>query len=795
MEFLSHLKLNEEGQAVYEKLLKDHLNGVYQIASHSLYPGTRFEVPAIKDGEKVVYNLAYFHDLGKFSTYFQKYLRGEKVRDELKNHAITGAYYLLNSEAEPLMAGLYYYWIYNHHRNLDDLLRTGLFDVNQQTNKWIEEKLEDVASKEKEIRNIIPSFDAGFLKFPSDDRQKQVRKTFKKIIKKNPTAELYFIINYFFSLLIEADKLDASGTPFYERKPLPVDAVNRYIGSISEHLPPLDEILGTEQNLLRNKVRQMVLDRLNDPEITSQKIFSLSAPTGIGKTLTALDFALRLRKKIKEKEGREPQIIYALPFVNIIEQALDVYKKVLEPSGTRILPHYQFTDILSGAEDADEYYARLMLLNTWQADVVITSFVQLFETLVSNKNKKLLKFNHLAGSIIILDEIQSLAAEKLPFIGAMLHYLTKYLNATIIMMTATKPEIWRLAEEEILNKEGEQIHHVELLPGYEKVFRKFERTRIVPLLENSLATEKEFYEIFRQKRKKDQSALIVVNTVQRSIDLYHYLHEAGIEPLHYLSTNIVPAERLRRIEQIKEDLKQGKHPVLISTQVVEAGVDLDFDMGFRDIGPLDSIIQVAGRINRENHPDKKFSSLYVVKFLHELGTSEAGLVYDSLTISTVENILRSQESFNEPEYVDLIQHYFSMVAEQGSFEKSRKFFESVKHLKYDEDDYAVSRFRIIEEQPWLTSVFVELDDTASESLSAFRALLEGEMSKADFDRKYKNTFYRYIVNVPSQYAMDLENIHPEAEIIQLVRKEVLNEFYDHDTGFRRRRDVASVGIL
>src|SRR5699024_10460112 len=255
----------------------------------------------------------------------------------------------------------------------------------------------------------------------------------------------------------------------------------------------------------------------------------------------------------------------------------------------RVLGHYQFADIFGiqkySDDESNNYQQRLMTLDTWQGDIVITSFVQFFETIISNRNKLLKKFNHLAGSIIILDEVQTLRLDQMPLIGATLYYLAKFMDARIIMMTATKPKIFRLAEEEILENEGESVYPKELLTSHEKVFSLFERTAIHPIL-NSLTNEEEksvqfVEEVFDLRWEIGKSCLIVCNTVNRSIEIYDkikkYLEERGTNtPIFYLSTNTIPADRMDRIKEIKKAIEQKKAPILIATQVVEAGVDLDF---------------------------------------------------------------------------------------------------------------------------------------------------------------------------------------------------------------------------
>lgn len=488
--------------------------------------------------------------------------------------------------------------------------------------------------------------------------------------------------------------------------------------------------------------------------------------------------------------------------------------------GVNILAHYQYSDVFEerkdeNEEEKDEYYnQRLMQLDTWQSDVVITSFVQFFQTLIGNRNKILKKFNHLAGAIVILDEVQTLRLEQIPLIGVSLYYLSKFLGTRILLMTATKPKIFELAYREIL-KEPKNIHsldeqdkeffsdgkpeYLELLHDNENIYGSYKRTMIVPLIKSKLNDEQEFIEnVFSIKwaERGNPSCLIVVNKVKRSIDLFKaveaYMKEKKLEnPLYYLSTNIVPCHRLKIIEKIKEDLQHPKkYPILVSTQVVEAGVDLDFDMGFRDLAPIDSIVQVAGRINRQTHPqhpDKDHLPLFVIDF------GDCEQIYGLVTKIQSEKALIDKKDIPESEYLDLVNDYFSEVSNKSSFDYSRKIFDAMKTLKYDGDkeDSSVSSFEIIKEQENVRSVFIEIDERATEVKEAFLSIINASdkeqrrRQKQEFDIHYKKDFNQRIITVPFYYTSSLEKIHCKVDNILLVRNEMLNNYYNTDTGFKR----------
>lgn len=799
MTYFSHSKIAENGEVKGSKLLRDHIKGVKHKALEQLYEGVRFEL-STQELQNLLELVADFHDLGKYTSYFQDYLLGRGgVDNQLKQHSRFGGYaaYHQLKESGQRQALIALYVIFHHHLQLIDITALPK-KLESDSDKVFEYQRKDVKPILDTINKELAVGGLGqYLQFPDS---KEIRREVRRWAIKEPDISDYFLINYLFSLLIEADKLDASETSLYSLKEIDNNLVDQRFGR--PDLSGFQNLIGLSTNELRNYCRAEVTSHLQDDQIFDQHLFTLTAPTGIGKTMTALDFALKLKTKLRRERDHEAQIIYALPFINIIEQAIDEYELTLEEEDARILGHYQFADVFGIQEESDEndkYHQKLMKLDTWQGDVVITSFVQFFETVISNRNKLLKKFNHLAGSIIILDEVQTLRLDQMPLIGAVLHYLAEFLDARIIMMTATKPKIFDLAEQEIISEEEHSIEAKELLTSHQEVFALFERTAIHPMLDvldrDEEKSQQFIEEVFPNKWQENRSCITVCNTVNRSIELYQeiktYLESNGYDnPVFYLSTNIVPADRMQRINKIKEAIKGGESPILVATQVVEAGVDLDFDMGFRDIGPVDSIIQVAGRINRNNDEERLGAPLYIVDF------GECQKIYGAMTYQQAKKALSGKQVIPEKEYLYLIEEYFDNISNRSSFSSSRKFFESMKALKYDsntpKEDFAVSAFRIIEESDIYRPVFVERDEKASLLKEKYLQKIMGDLSREEFDRSYKMEFQQHIISVPHYYAEDLLPINEFEENILAVSLNEVEEYYSKETGFIRERDTESV---
>lgn len=795
MKFYSHSKVNSEGEVYGSKELKAHIVGVEEKALFHLSNNVELGFSK-KELNELVATIVRLHDLGKYTSFFQQYLlKKEPVNQQLKQHARIGGFTAFNLlEQEDKKALLTFYLIFLHHSRLINFweisakLDQGLSDV-------IREQKVDLKTSFEQIETDLGIEKLhDYIFYPEE---KKIRKGFRKWEVKDTGIQDYFLINYLFSLLIEADKLDASDTTPYSLKPTAPDSVDNRFGEVFSGQTSLQDLSDSE---LRNYCRAVVTSHLGDDTILETYIFTLTAPTGIGKTMTALDFSLKLKAKVEKELGIRSRIIYALPFINIIEQALDEYKKTLKEQDITILGHYQYADVFgeekdNGDSEEQNYNQKLMALDTWQADIVITSFVQFFQTLIGNRNRLLKKFNHFANAIIILDEVQTLRLDQMPLLGAALFYLSKFLKSRIILMTATRPKIFELAQQEILSSLNEQVHPKELLTNYENVFSRFKRTAVYPLfgeLQEEGDNSKKFVDlVFADKWTSNKSCLIVCNTVNQSIEIYKavedYLKSQGLSnSLYYLSTNIIPAHRLKRIDQIKIDLKNGSAPVLIATQVVEAGVDLDFDMGFRDIGPIDSIVQVAGRINRNNNPEKEHSPLYIVDF----DSKKTIRIYGRLAYLQAKKALVQQRGFNEEEYLKLIETYFDGLAEKSSFAESRKYFDSMQNLNYDNEDKdtnPVSAFRIIEESNFLTTVFIEVDQAAKEIRNKYLQKIKGEIAKEDFNRDWKLKFQQHIISVPRYLCNDLDSINEYEENIFFVPIDAIEKKYFVSTGFSREQ--------
>ncbi len=454
-------------------------------------------------------------------------------------------------------------------------------------------------------------------------------KSIKKHIRKlNHETTNFIILNLLYSLLIDADKSDVIIRDI---------SVFKRMESISGNLVDNYKAKSTFADSPINNLREKAYIEITQSNINpDEKICSINLPTGIGKTLTSLSYALKLR----ESRGLKHRIIYALPFLSIIDQNSFVFETVIKENGINpdsniLLKHHHLSEIFyRKAENEFELDEAKILIEGWNSEIIITTFVQLFHSLISNRNKSIRKFHRLANSIIILDEIQSIPVKYWMLLKNVLSHLSEMLDAYIILVTATEPLIFGKGE-------------IKGLADKDFYFKALDRISIKPMLDKAM-TISELSGCFDFKDKK--TYLFIFNTITAARDFYNLIKD-GRRRTTYLSTQITPKERLERINKIKK----GLYKVAVSTQLVEAGVDIDFDVVVRDIAPLDSINQAAGRCNRNG---KQKGKVYIVSLSDDRGRLYSSYIYDPVLIDITRKILSNRTEIKESELLRLNDEYY-----------------------------------------------------------------------------------------------------------------------------------------
>lgn len=728
MEYFAHYN-KETGE---KQLLSDHLTSVGNLAYNQVPPTIEFDNidnATIKD---IIYYIGYFHDIGKYSNYFQCYLLEDK-NSHLKNHAHISACYVYSFlskkldnykgdiESKKTLLFLSYLCIRLHHTALrremlfpndiwKDLKTLEKHFINNGKLILDDMDIEDEISLEE----FLSCFNIQSLE---DDKKYLERMPIRFGNGRISNPKWYFLLIYLFSVLIDTDKLDSAYLQPKKIRSISPENVTNYL--YKKHgINRKTDLINRREEARRSMLN--VINNLTNEEVKKTRFFTLTAPTGIGKTLSSLQSVLRLQQRIEELDGYTPRIITAIPFINIIEQNRMEYENVFGDNAKMVV-HHRLSDFSANRISKEEVSLDKLFLETesWEGDIILTTFVQLFQSMFTGENRLLKKINKLAGSIVILDEAQAIPEDYMPIIGATFLMISKYYGTRFVFMTATQPKLLEFGKK-LLDLENIKVNceMVELLQDHEIYFNGLNRTKFVPLLDKKIDNEK-FIEIFLNKWSCNKSALIVVNTIKRSIQIYNKIKEK-VEYgeydvlVYYLSTNIIPLKRRKVIKEVRDLLKARRPVILVSTQTIEAGVDMDFDMGFRDFAPLDSLIQTAGRINREGEKGDNLP-IYIVQF-----ETDNHFVYQLFHRQSTLDLLTNKDEIMESEYGKLVDDYYSLALNRDISDYSRYIWqEGIIKLNFD----AFKEFKLIDNIGEVFDVFIEKDDTARDLADVYEELL------------------------------------------------------------------------
>ena len=557
-------------------LLKDHLQAVAALAGQF---SNAFDAAPL--AHRWAYLAGLWHDLGKYRSGFQRYLERAdnsdahiegKVGGREKTHSAAGALWAVQQLNQPNRphGNILAYLIAGHHAGLDD---------------W------DGGLKER---------------LHSDDAQQELQDA----LAANPPVEILahgdlvaqipggasgfaLWMRMLFSCLVDADFLDTEahfdagkparreGFPTLGQMRLAFDAHMAALPVVDSHV---------------NTLRADILCQCRTKAALPAGFFSLTVPTGGGKTLSSLAFAL----EHAQAHGKR-RVIYAIPYTSIIEQTADVFRNVFKALGDEVLiEHHSQAD----AAEKDETARSRLACENWDAPLVVTTNVQLFESLFARKTSRCRKLHNLVGSVIVLDEAQQLPPAFLQPILDVLNLLVAHYGVTVVLCTATQPALssTRYFDASTNLRGLENVR--EIIDDPDALFKGLERVNVA--LPPDWTTPTAWADIAAQLSAED-CVLVIVSTRKAARELHRLM---PADTLH-LSALMCGAHRKDVIAEIKERLKakregRDQRPLrVVSTQLVEAGVDIDFPVVYRAMAGLDSIAQAAGRCNREGRMDGK----------------------------------------------------------------------------------------------------------------------------------------------------------------------------------------------
>lgn len=655
-----------------DKLLKEHLQNVASISRQLA------EINKIDVDTDLLEFVGWTHDLGKVHPTFQAYLEG---RSQGVEHSRPSSYFTLSLTKCLMAAEL----VRRHH--------TGLQDIADVKSFWAGDRL-DYAVINETMRSLLPDWPCLL----SEDEWYDFVDWINLDLKVDETEWLKWRTLY--SMFITADRMDALGVSHITSKAIP-----------SFTLPNFKS--DTKMNKWRTLVRKTCLQGL--PGEVKPGIYTLTLPTGSGKTVTGLQIASDFASKIGANS-----IIYALPFIAIVEQNAKVAREVF---GKDVQEDH--SGMFAQQEEHDEasqgpLQRMSSLFRYWTEPVVVTTLAALWNACFEPRANASMNFHRLHNSVVVLDEPQSIRPELWKGFGKTMELLAEQCGTVFLLMTATQPHISKGTELAAGIQPFSESRHT-----YEYLDEKIPIEDLPYLLESHLPVD-------------DGCGLVVLNTKKSAFQAWRELRDRLDGPVLFLSRSMAPLHRRATLKQLKELRERGCKHHLVATQVVEAGVDLDFDWVYRDLGPLDSVIQVAGRCNRHLNPDVH-GRVLVAELRASNDRSFHSYVYSKILTLATREILSRYRSFSEHEVPAMVDEYYKRILERIH---TQNFFDNdIRKGHWG------SLPKLIEEQDFYeVPVFVELDD-------GLLPLLE-ELEQIEWSYETQERI-RYLRNMASQYMIEI----------------------------------------
>lgn len=729
MEYIAHI--SEDGKRI--QTVKEHSKNVAQLCEE-------FSIDKLKP---IAYNIGILHDIGKYQDSFQKRIKGENVKIE---HSICGAKEVLNLYKENFLSLLMEYAISGHHTGLVDY---GNKEIDTDTDTTLCGRILRNTEDYSCYRN-----DLMLNKFDVEKYLNSLIEYFELNNVKNYLDKLSIIERHLYSCLVDADTIDTANFCNNTKYETLISNYCECLDKINKRIASFSSV--TSLQIARKSIQEQVFNKVDE----CANIYILNMPTGSGKTLCSMKFALE--RAIK---GNKKHIIYVIPYNSIIDQTAEIFSNIFGDSAT-ILRH-QSTYSYDNQGDGDEDYIEILKRSeeNWDANIIITTMVQFFESIYSNKRSKLRKFHNMADSIIVFDEAHLINIESLQPCLSAITILCKYFNSEILLLSATMPNYIKLIKKYV----NIDIKTIDLTEDRSK-FYLFDTNKYEYIREKSI-------EELSVEINKYPSSLVVLNKRKHVEEIY----KLATGKKYYLTTYLIPKDRKRIIDNIKNDLKllEIEFPQLLnipedrrirvfSTSLIEAGVDLDFFTVYRELNGLDNIIQSAGRCNREGKLDDAVVKIFKLD-------DTIGKYVDNIKFNITESIIDESDEINIEQiekYYDRL--YFMDRYEEQILSKSMSIFcKKNKKSPIPFKSYSDS-FKMINNSQ--ISIIVPADDICLQIINCI---------------KYKNN---NVVNYRKLYSYSINLYINEFE--ELLKQKVIEDigngmyflknmdYYDSETGLK-----------
>lgn len=637
MEFLAHSE-NQFGRTDPMPL---HLRGVADLAA---------EYARYFNAEEEAQLAGILHDLGKYGNLFQDRLEGKAKRID---HWSLGAWAALVRYKEKGIASAVA--ILGHHLGLQPATTAALkslYPKTLQQNHPLELRL-----SEHDLEVLLNRLTADGLTLP--DPSELPVSLYTGLGGKSACSSM-LDIRMLFSALVDADFIDTEAHfqagpgewRHYRDGGLPLKP-DWALKILQHHLESVAKASNASHHV--NLLRSDLLNSCLKAAALPQGIFTLTAPTGTGKTLSSLAFAL----KHAVTHGLR-RVVFVIPYLSIIEQTVKAYQEVFAPHLSEedlqryVLEHHSLAgnrERVTGSPeelDAENEHTRQarLLSENWDAPIVVTTSVQILESLFSNRPSACRKLHRLSGSVILFDEVQTLPVGLAIPTLATLSRLSERYRATVVFSTATQPAFSEL-QEAVREYSGCNWSPQEIVPSSLDLFRRAKRTR-VHWPEQPMGWD-ELAELFAAK----EQALCIVNLKRHALMLHETLRNMNVTDVFHLSTSMCPAHRKAVLDCVRHRLDHGEPCRLVSTQCIEAGVDVDFPFVYRSLAPLEAITQAAGRCNRKGRLESGMVQVFIPQ--------DGRYPYPDRTYgqaADVTNILLKEFGQLDPDDPDIFQTYY-----------------------------------------------------------------------------------------------------------------------------------------
>ena len=715
MDYIAHLRSETDKK---EQPLYEHIKNVAELSKKFS------ECLILSDYAEIIGML---HDIGKYSNRFQQRINGN---DKIKvDHSTCGA-----QEAFKMKLLMAAFCIAGHHGGIPNIgVRTDSENDPTLTGR-LKRNTEDYSAWINEV-----------------DRSK-----FKPIAEPFTKNRIpyTFILRFLFSCLVDADYLDTEN--FMSNGAVLRDSgedLTYLLNLLNKHIEKWQNPSG-KLNILRT---QMLNECIDVGKNCNEKLFTLTVPTCGGKTISSMAFALNYAVKHSKK-----RIIYVIPYTSIIEQNAEVFRKIFGMNN--VLENHSNVDFDS--LDNETKIQMMLAAENWNSPIVVTTAVQFFESMFSNKPSKCRKIHNIADSVVIFDEAQMLPLDYLLPCATAIRQLAENYNSAVVLCTATQPNFQSILN---LTEKTNKLQLTEICKSAEKMADDFRRVNFK--YEGKLEDDEIALEL-----KQCKQVLCIVNKKAHAQKIYSMLGESD-ENFH-LSTYMYPAHRQQVLDEIRKRLDENKPCRVVSTSLVEAGVDIDFPTVYRAISGIDSILQAGGRCNREN---KRNSAESVV---HIFNTDEVLSYQQTNTNAAMAVIKKYGDKIYLPEAIKM---YFDDLYYYRDIDKTHKVFDKkdiINGITNLEFETVSQRFKMIEND---TKALYICTDENKEEINQLR--------NGNYTKELFRSLQKYVVNL---YERDFNKLNEVCAIEYVDNSFYIladNKYYSSKSGITFPDDNTVKGIF